>query len=95
LLEVSATTLACIAYLGVLTSVVAYLLWYYALSKAAASKVAVFSNLQPVATAIAAWAILGEALTWEIAVGGVLVLASPNTGEVTGLLVPPSTSTEP
>ena len=45
----------CIVYLALLTSVVAYLLWYYALSKVPASKVAIFSNLQPAATALAAW----------------------------------------
>ncbi len=67
-------TIGCILYLGVLTSVVSYLLWVYALSKTDASKVAIFSNLQPVATALAAWAILGEPLTWEIGVGGALVL---------------------
>lgn len=70
----SALVWACTLYLAVLTSVVAYILWYYALSKAPASRVAVFSNLQPVATAVAAWALLGEPLTWEIAVGGVLVI---------------------
>jgi drug/metabolite transporter (DMT)-like permease len=62
-------------YLGLLTSVVAYLLWYYALSKVPASRVAIFSNLQPAATAIAAWLLLNESLHWELAVGGVLVLA--------------------
>ena len=36
---------------------------YSALAKMAASKVAVFSNLQPVATALAAWAFLGDRLT--------------------------------
>ncbi|MCK8496876.1 DMT family transporter [Myxococcus fulvus] len=74
---VATSTLAkgCIVYLGLLTSVVAYVLWYYALSKVSASKVAIFSNLQPAATALAAWALLDEALHWEIAVGGVLVLA--------------------
>ena len=65
----------CILYLAVLTSVVAYLLWYYALSKTEASKVAIFSNLQPAATAVAAWLILGEALHWELLVGGVLIIA--------------------
>ncbi|WP_309242970.1 DMT family transporter [Hyalangium versicolor] len=63
-----------VVYVALLTSVVAYLLWYYALSKAPASKVAIFSNLQPVATALAAWALMGEALHWELAVGGVLVI---------------------
>lgn len=74
-LAASAGALASIVYLGLLTSVVSYLLWYYALSKTEPSKVAVFSNLQPVATALAAWAILGDPLNWEIAVGGLLVLA--------------------
>ena len=36
---------------------------------------AVFSNLQPVATALAAWLVLGERIGWEVGVGGVLVLA--------------------
>lgn len=71
----SGRALAGIVYLGLLTSVVSYLLWYYALSKTEPSKVAVFSNLQPVATALAAWALLGDPLNWEIAVGGLLVLA--------------------
>jgi drug/metabolite transporter (DMT)-like permease len=74
-LHASLTAQACIVYLALLTSVVAYLIWYYALSKVPASKVAIFSNLQPVATAIAAWALLGEELHWALAIGGGLVLA--------------------
>jgi drug/metabolite transporter (DMT)-like permease len=74
-LHASLTAQACIVYVALLTSVVAYLIWYYALSKVPASKVAIFSNLQPVATAIAAWALLGEALHWALAIGGGLVLA--------------------
>ncbi len=64
-----------ILYLALLTSVLSYLLWYWALGRTDASKVAVFSNLQPVATALAAWLVLGERIGWEVAVGGVLVLA--------------------
>ena len=71
----SPVALACALFLALITSVVSYILWSYALSKTAPSKVAVFSNLQPLATALAAWAILGEPLTWEIAVGGVMVIA--------------------
>jgi drug/metabolite transporter (DMT)-like permease len=72
----AASTLAkgSIAYLGLMTSVVAYLIWYYALSKVPASKVAIFSNLQPAATALAAWLLLDEPLHWQMAVGGVLVI---------------------
>jgi drug/metabolite transporter (DMT)-like permease len=63
-----------VGYLAVLSSVGAYFLWYFALGRAPASRVAVFNNLQPVMTALAAWAILGDPLTWEIGVGGALVL---------------------
>ena len=66
---------ASILYLALLTSVVSYLLWYWALGRTDASKVAVFSNLQPVATALAAWLVLGERIGWEVGIGGVLVLA--------------------
>lgn len=73
-MSASPTALWCIVYLGVLTSVVSYVFWYFALSRMEASRVAVFSNLQPPATALAAWLLLGEPLTWEIVVGGVLVV---------------------
>lgn len=65
---------ACLAYLVFLTSLLAYALWNYALARTDASRVAVFTNLQPVATALLAWALLGEKLVWEVGVGGVLVL---------------------
>jgi drug/metabolite transporter (DMT)-like permease len=71
----SAVVKGAIVYLALLTSVVSYLLWYWALGRTDASKVAVFSNLQPVATALAAWLVLGEHIGWEVGVGGALVLA--------------------
>src|SRR5215475_5015506 len=74
-LGASAVVKGAIVYLALLTSVVSYLLWYWALGRTDASKVAVFSNLQPVATAVAAWLVLGEHIGWEVAVGGALVLA--------------------
>lgn len=63
-----------LAYLVVLTSVVSYILWNAALARVEASRVAIFTNLQPVATALAAWALIGEHLGWETALGGALVL---------------------
>jgi drug/metabolite transporter (DMT)-like permease len=63
-----------ILYLGLGSSVLSYAIWFAALGRTDASKVAVFSNLQPVATALAAWALLGEPLSWEVVVGGALVL---------------------
>jgi drug/metabolite transporter (DMT)-like permease len=84
-LAVSAPALGSIAYLALLTSVVAYLIWYYALSKVPASRVAIFSNLQPVATALAAWLLLGESLHWELAVGDALVIAGVRLTQVPAL----------
>lgn len=74
LAQASLTTWACLGYLGIITSVISYLLWYFALSRLAASKVAVFSNLQPVFTALASLALLHDPLHWELVVGGALVL---------------------
>ncbi len=65
----------CLAYLVLLTSMGSYALWNFALSRTEASRVAVFANLQPVATAVAAWALLDEPIGWELVVGGLLVLA--------------------
>lgn len=65
----------CLAYLVVLTSMGSYALWNYALSRTEASRVAVFANLQPIATALAAWGLLGETPGWALVVSGALVLA--------------------
>lgn len=67
-------TLAGVGYLVLLSSVASYVLWNFALSRADASAVAVFANLQPVGTAIAAWALRGEPLTLIMVIGGGLVL---------------------
>jgi drug/metabolite transporter (DMT)-like permease len=63
-----------LGYLVVMTSMLAYALWNFALARVEPSRVAVFANLQPVATAVAAAVFLGESLVWEVGVGGVLVL---------------------
>jgi drug/metabolite transporter (DMT)-like permease len=52
-----------VAYLIVMTSVVAYLLWSWALAHLAAARVAVFTNLQPLVTALLANVFLGERIT--------------------------------
>ena len=64
-----------IAYLVVLTSVVSYLLYYWALAREDASRVAIWSNTQPVLTALLAWMVHGDPLTPAFAVGGLLVMA--------------------
>ncbi len=66
---------ASVVYLVLVTSVVAWLIYYWALGRAEASRVAVWSNMQPVLTALLAWAVYGEALTAPFLVGGALVVA--------------------
>jgi drug/metabolite transporter (DMT)-like permease len=65
----------CLAYIALLTSVVSYLLWGYALARVEASRVAVFTNLQPVVTALIAWAAFGDPLTLHFLVATLCVLA--------------------
>jgi drug/metabolite transporter (DMT)-like permease len=64
-----------VAYLVVVTSVTAYLLWYWALAHLPAARVAVFSNLQPLATAVLAHFFLGEEITPQFVVGAVVVIS--------------------
>jgi len=67
--------LSSILYLALLTSVVGYLTWNWALSKIEASKVAVVSNLQPVFAALLAWLFLGEKITPNFIIGAAVVAA--------------------
>jgi len=64
-----------VAYLVIVTSTVAWLIYYWALARADATRVAIWSNLQPVLTALLAWVLYGERLTAPFAVGGAMVLA--------------------
>ncbi|MGB9852445.1 MAG: DMT family transporter [Candidatus Kapaibacteriota bacterium] len=63
-----------IIYLAVMTSGVAYLLWYYALKRLPASNVGVFNNLQPVFTTILSVIFLKQILSTSNLIGGVLVI---------------------
>jgi len=75
LAALSRTGWLAIAYLVLLTSVLSYLMYYWSLARMEASRVAVWSNLQPVLTALLAWAVWGEQLTAPFVAGGVMVLA--------------------
>lgn len=72
--EISAGTWIEIIYLGIITSIVGYVLWYYALSKIEASKVAVFTNGQPIATAILSAIFLGQVITTTFIVGAIITI---------------------
>jgi drug/metabolite transporter (DMT)-like permease len=62
-----------VLYLALLTSVLGYLTWNWALARVEASKVAVVSNLQPVFAALLAWLFLGEGITPGFVLGSAVV----------------------
>ncbi len=72
--SVSTQALLSLAYIAFLTSGIAYILWYYALSKMEASRVAVVNNFQPVVTAMLSFAFFGERFSLGFVVAGVVVL---------------------
>ncbi|MDP2807162.1 MAG: EamA family transporter [bacterium] len=62
-------------YLALMTSVLGYLVWSWGLSKLEATKVSVFSNLQPIVAALLGWAFLSEPITLRFAIGAAVVIA--------------------
>jgi drug/metabolite transporter (DMT)-like permease len=64
-----------ILYLAIITSVFSYFLWYFALGRVEAGKVALFANLQPILTTILAVVLLGQEVTTGFVVGGIVALA--------------------
>lgn len=72
---VSPQAWAGLLYCAIVTSVIAYTLWFWALHYIDAARVAVFNNIQPVVAAFVGWCLLDEAITPAFIVGGLLVVA--------------------
>jgi drug/metabolite transporter (DMT)-like permease len=68
-------------YMAVFPSVIAYLIYYYALTRIAASRVSAFSYLQPVFATAMGVAILGERLTAPVVAGGLVILSGVSLAE--------------
>jgi drug/metabolite transporter (DMT)-like permease len=64
-----------ILYLGIGTSIIGYLLWYYALRRIDATRLAVFANGQPIVTSILSVIFLGATITPQFIIGGIVTLA--------------------
>ena len=62
-------------YLGVVPTILGYLCWNWALSRAPASKVTSFIYMQPLVASAIAWAWLGQVPGWLTAAGGVLAVS--------------------
>lgn len=73
--SVSATALWCLAAVVVLSTIVAYILYYFALSRIDPSKVGAMMYLQPVVAAVISYFIAGESFSSPFMLGGGLVLA--------------------
>lgn len=64
-----------LVYLGVLTSIVGYLAWYWALAQGDMTRVALFQFLQPGASLVFAAVVLGELVTWPLVLAGAIIVA--------------------
>ncbi len=72
--SVSAKALLSLGYIAFLTSGIAYILWYYALSKMEASRLAVVNNFQPVIASLLSFAFYGERFSLGFVLAGIVVL---------------------
>ncbi|MBI5267785.1 MAG: DMT family transporter, partial [candidate division Zixibacteria bacterium] len=64
-----------VIYMAIGTSVAAYILWIWVLKHISASRLAVFSNFQPIIATAVAFVMLGERPELSFYAGGAIVLA--------------------
>jgi len=74
LAAVGHSELAAVVYLALVPTVIGYLSWSWALSRAPASRVSSFLYLQPLIACAVAWLWLGEIPTWLTVAGGTLAI---------------------
>jgi drug/metabolite transporter (DMT)-like permease len=72
--SLSPAGLVCLLYVVVLSTIVAYVLYYFAVARIDPSKVAAFMYLQPIVAALIAFFVAGEPWTPAFLLGGGLVL---------------------
>ena len=69
-----ATAWGAVLFLAVVTSIVGYVGWYWALDRGGIQRIATLQFLQPISGFILAAIVLGEHVTVPIAVGGALIV---------------------
>jgi drug/metabolite transporter (DMT)-like permease len=72
--SVSPAAYACLAFVVALSTIVAYILYYFAVARIDPSKVAAFMYLQPIVAALIAFGVAGERFSGPFMLGGSLVL---------------------
>ncbi len=73
--RVSAAAWWSLIYMAVFAAVIAYLIYYYALTYFPASRVSAFSYLQPLVATLFAIVLIGEHVSTALVIGGILVLS--------------------
>ena len=80
--------LSSVLYLGLFPTVIGFVCWSFALSRAPASRVASFLYLQPLMGCVIAYFWLGEIPTWLTVTGGVLAIVGVVLATARGLKLP-------
>lgn len=80
--------LSSVLYLGLFPTVIGFVCWSFALSRAPASRVASFLYLQPLMGCVIAYFWLGEIPTWLTVVGGTLAILGVVLATARGLKLP-------
>ncbi len=75
LAQVSMKAWLAVAYMGLFSSMLCYLIFYYALHHLAASRLSMFSYLQPVGATVLGALLLREHVTAPLVLGGAVILA--------------------
>jgi drug/metabolite transporter (DMT)-like permease len=75
----TASELPPVLALGVVFTALSGYLYIWFLRHVTAQAIGILAYIEPVSAALLAWAVLDEALTWQIVVGGLLVIAAGAT----------------
>lgn len=73
--QVTAAGWSSLVYMAIFPSAICYLIYYHALARIPASRLAAFIYLEPIIATLMAVAFLGERITTPLAVGGTVILA--------------------
>jgi drug/metabolite transporter (DMT)-like permease len=73
--RVSLAAWSSVVYMALCSSVISYLIYYYALGKISASRVSAFNYLQPVVATLLAVITLGERVTLPVVAGGAVIFS--------------------
>jgi drug/metabolite transporter (DMT)-like permease len=75
----TASELPAVLALGVVFTAVSGYLYIWFLRHVTAQAIGILAYIEPVSAALLAWAVLDEALNWQVVVGGLLVIAAGAT----------------